>query len=472
MRFNSLDYLWFALVVVGLYFVVPPRFRKPWLLVFSLGFYMYWNPIFILLILYSTTIDYFVALRLGRTEDPRARRGLLALSYVTNFGALFLFKYYDFFASSWAAVLHAVGAPAQPQLLHLVLPVGISFYTFEAISYTTDVYRRTYPPERSYARLLLFITFFPKLIAGPIERAWHLIPQFERTARFEYARVREGLAKILWGLFKKIVIADRLAIYVDAVYNNAGQHVGSTLLLATVFFAFQIYCDFSAYSDIALGTSQILGIDLLRNFRRPYLATSIADFWGRWHISLSTWFRDYVYIPLGGNRHGFWKTQANIFAVFLVSGIWHGANWTFVLWGIWHGTFLLLQNLWNRFVPTLVPPSPAKRWLATLGTLPIVILSWVLFRANTVEDAGHVYREIFTHFDVANFFAGNLKHLAYGFFGIAVLVAVELWTETGGYRIAFRPALKPARWLAYTALAALIVLVGVFDGGQFIYFQF
>jgi len=472
LRFNSFDFLWFALVVVGLFFAIPPRFRKAWLLVWSLAFYMYWNPVFILLILYSTTIDYFVARKLEQTVEVRARRGLLALSYVTNFGALFLFKYYDFFAASWSGALEALGAPAQPALLHLVLPVGISFYTFEAISYTTDVYRRSYPAETSYPRLLLFITFFPKLIAGPIERAWHLIPQFERVHRFEYSRVREGLAKILWGLFKKIVIADRLAIYVDVVYNNAGHHVGSTLLLATVFFAFQIYCDFSAYSDIALGTSQIMGFELLRNFRRPYFATSIADFWSRWHISLSTWFRDYVYIPLGGNRGGFWDTQRNIFTVFLISGIWHGANWTFVLWGIWHSTFLLIQNTWNRYVPTIVPPSKAKRWLLTLGTLPVVVLSWVLFRANTVQDAVHVYREIFTHFAPDLFFAGNKKHLVYGVSGIACLLAIELWTETGGYRFAFRPALKPARWLAYAAIAVLIVLVGVFDGGQFIYFQF
>jgi D-alanyl-lipoteichoic acid acyltransferase DltB (MBOAT superfamily) len=472
MRFNSFDYLFFAVIVISLFFALPYKLRRFWLLAASLFFYMYWSPIFILLILYSTTIDYFVARRLSRTGDSKARRGLLALSYVTNFGALFLFKYYDFFMASWASVTHSLGLPVQPPLLHLILPVGISFYTFEAISYTTDVYRRSYPAEMSYPRLLLFITFFPKLIAGPIERAWHLIPQFERDTRFEYVRVREGLAKILWGLFKKIVIADRLAIYVDAVYNHADHHVGSTLLLATLFFAFQIYCDFSAYSDIAIGTSQIMGYDLLRNFRRPYFATSIADFWGRWHISLSTWFRDYVYIPLGGNRHGFWKTNQNIFTVFLVSGIWHGANWTFVLWGIWHGAFLLLQNVWNRFVPTVVPPGPSKRWLQSIGTFPIVLLSWVLFRANNVADAGHVYREIFTHFDRAHFFAGNLKHLAYGFTGIAILLAVELWTETGGYRRIWLPQAKPARWLAYAGLTVLIVLVGVFDGGQFIYFQF
>jgi len=472
MRFNSFDYLFFFLLVVGPFFAVPFRHRKTWLLAASLFFYMYWSPLFILLILYSTTIDYFVARRLDRTEAVGARRRLLAISYVTNFGALFVFKYYNFFMDSWTNLLHAIGLPLQPPLLHVILPVGISFYTFEAISYTTDVYRRSYPAERDYRRLLLFIVYFPKLIAGPIERAWHLIPQFELRTHFEYARVREGLAKVLWGLFKKIVIADRLAIYVNAVYNNAGHHVGSTLLVATFFFAFQIYCDFSAYSDIAIGTSKVMGIDLLRNFRRPYFATSIGDFWSRWHISLSTWFRDYVYIPLGGNRHGFRKTNQNIFTVFLVSGIWHGASWTFVLWGIYHGVFLLVQNVWNRYVPTLVPPGPIKRCLQTAGTFAIVCLSWVLFRANSLSDAGHIYREIFTHFDPGHFFSGNMKHMVYGLFAVAILLGVELFTESGAYVQIWLPRLKPVRWAAYTAFAMLIVLIGVFDGGQFIYFQF
>jgi len=471
-RFNSFDYLLFFLVVVGPFFAVPYRFRKTWLLAASVFFYMYWSPIFILLILYSTTIDYFVARRLGHTESPGARRRLLALSYVTNFGALFLFKYYNFFMDSWSGLLHSAGLPFQPPFLRVILPVGISFYTFEAISYTTDVYRRSYPPEHDYRRLLLFIVYFPKLIAGPIERAWHLIPQFERKTNFEYARVREGLAKILWGLFKKIVIADRLAIYVNAVYNNAGHHVGSTFVLATVFFAFQIYCDFSAYSDIAIGTSQVIGIDLLRNFRRPYFATSIGDFWRRWHISLSTWFRDYVYIPLGGNRQGFWNMNQNIFTVFLVSGIWHGASWTFVLWGIYHGVFLLVQNLWNRFIPTLVPPRPVKRWLQTAGTFAIVCLSWVLFRANSLADAGHIYREIFTHFSLSQLYVPNMKHIVYGVFGLGVLLSAEFLTESGAYVHFWLPRLKPVRWAAYTGLAVLIALIGVFDGGQFIYFQF
>jgi D-alanyl-lipoteichoic acid acyltransferase DltB (MBOAT superfamily) len=366
------------------------------------------------------------------------------------------------------------GLALDPPLLHLILPIGISFYTFEAVSYTVDVYRNRYPAERSYLRLLLFITFFPKLIAGPIERAGHLIPQFEVEARFEYARVRDGLVQILWGFFKKLVVADRLALYVDAVYSHPAHHVGSTLLLATLFFGFQIYCDFSAYSDIAIGTARVLGIDLLRNFRRPYLASGFGDFWSRWHISLSTWFRDYVYIPLGGNRGGFWRTNRNIFLVFLVSGIWHGANWTFVLWGIAHGCLLLSENLWRRFVS---PRAPAG-WTVPLGvrqaaTFAAVTLTWVLFRASSVADAGYVYGQLFTHFDAGGFYlGGDVRHTAYGVLGIALVCMVERLSEWGVYPKLWSPRLKPMRWAAYASLVMLILLIGVFDGGEFIYFQF
>ena len=476
MKFNSFDYIFFFTAVAAVFFALPFRLRRVWLLGASLFFYMYWSPIFVLLIFYTTTIDYFVTRRLSHVRDVAARRGLLTLSYVTNFGALFVFKYYNFFMGSWGAVMQRVGVPFHAPFLDVILPVGISFYTFEAISYTTDVYHRKYPAERSYPRLLLFILFFPKLIAGPIERAWHLIPQFERRSVIEYARVREGLAKILWGLTKKLVVADRLGIYVDVIYNNVGRHGGGSYLVATVFFAFQIYCDFSAYSDIAIGSSQVMGFELLRNFRRPYFATSIGDFWRRWHISLSTWFRDYVYIPLGGNRHGFWRMNQNLFTVFLVSGIWHGARWTFVLWGLYHGVALLIETIWKRFVPALGAPAALRPWGQRLLTFPVACLSWVLFRANSVHDAGAVYTGMFRDLSVQRFLAenagGNLGQLVYGAAGIAMVLAVELATECGLYGLLWRPVLKPVRWLAYAGLATLIVAIGVFDGGQFIYFQF
>ncbi len=472
MRLNSLDYIFFLLAVIGPFFAIPPRHRKSWLLVASLLFYMYGSPVFVLLIFYSTTVNYFVGRRLELTVAGGARKRLMVVSCVANLGPLLLFKYYNFFAVSWAGVLHAAGLPAQPQLLHLVLPIGISFYTLEAIACTADVYFRRSPAETDYRKLLLFLAFFPTLLAGPIVRARHLIPQFDRTSTFQYERVREGLLKILWGLFKKIVIADRLGLYVDLVYDRPTYHVGSTLLLATFFFGFQVYCDFSAYSDIAIGTSQILGFDLLRNFRRPLFASSFRDYWTRWHISLSTWFRDYVYIPLGGNRRGFWIANLNVLIVFLVSGLWHGAKWTFVLWGLYHGLFLLAQNLWHRYVPAMIPSGPAKRWLQVAATFTVVGLSRVFFRASSVTDALYIYREIFTHFDAARFFPGSLTQMAYGLFGIGVLLAVETFTELGGYPTLFLAPSKPLRWLAYAVGAILLLLVGVLDGGQFIYAQF
>jgi alginate O-acetyltransferase complex protein AlgI len=474
MLFTSFEYVIFFIVVVGGFFALPQRWRKPWLLGASVVFYLSWIPVAILLILYTTTIDYFVARRLARGGTPAVRRGWLALSLVTNLGALFLFKYYDFFVDSWNGLAGLAGVHATPPLLHLVLPLGISFYTFEAISYTVDVFRGRYPAESSYPRLLLFVMFFPKLIAGPIERAGHLIPQFEQRVEFEYDRVRHGLVQILWGFFKKLVVADRLALYVHGVYDYPTHHVGSTMLVATLFFAFQIYCDFSAYSDIAIGTARVLGIDLLRNFRRPYFAVGFSDFWSRWHISLSTWFRDYLYIPLGGNRAGFWRTSLNLWVVFLVSGIWHGANWTFVLWGAAHGVLLLAQNLWIRFV---LPRRPrvlaAPLTLRRAGTFAAVLLTWVLFRANSVHDAFYIYRHIFTAFDARHvYLSGDLRPVVYGVSGIALVWGVEWCSERGLYPRLWTPALRPVRWAAYAGLVMLILLIGVFDGGQFIYFQF
>jgi alginate O-acetyltransferase complex protein AlgI len=472
MRFNSLDYFLFIAAVIVTLFSITQRYRKPWLIIASLFSYMCWSPLFALLILYSTTVNYFVGRRLEASGTSRVRKRLMLISCVANLGPLLLFKYYNFFVGSWAGVLDALGLPAQPPLLHLLLPIGISFYTLEAIAYTADVYFRKSKAETNYGNLLLFLAFFPTILAGPIVRARHLIPQFDRVATFEYERVREGLLKILWGLFKKIVIADRLGVYVDLIYNSPAHHVGSTLTLATLFYSFQVYCDFSAYSDIAIGTSQIMGFDLLRNFRRPIFANSFRDYWSRWHISLSTWFRDYVYIPLGGNRRGFWIANLNVLIVFLVSGLWHGAKWTFVLWGLYHGVFLLGQNLWRRYVPTVIPPGPVKYALQVVATFTVVGFSRVLFRANSVHDAMYIYREIFTHFDSAHFFAGSLTQIVYGVFGIGVLLAVELFTELGGYPTLFHARFKPVRWLAYAGGAILLLLIGVVDGGQFIYARF
>ncbi|CAN5908465.1 hypothetical protein BH23GEM7_BH23GEM7_20090 [soil metagenome] len=366
MLFNSLQFLFFFPVVVALYFATPHRFRWTLLLAASYYFYACWKPEYLLLIIASTLVDYGAALGMGAAATQARRKAFLALSLGSNLGLLFAFKYFNFFNESARALFDQFnlfyGVPA----FDVLLPVGISFYTFQTLSYTIDVYRGQREPERHLGIFALYVSFFPQLVAGPIERSTRLLPQFFEKHEFSADRVSSGLRLILWGFFKKIVIADRLAIYVNEVYGNPAGFDGPTLLLATYFFAFQIYCDFSAYSDIAIGAARVMGFELMQNFRRPYFARSIHEFWQRWHISLSTWFRDYVYIPLGGNRVPFWRWYVNLFAVFLVSGLWHGANWTFVVWGGLHGFYLVFslmtRNVRDRgweALGRLLPARPA-----------------------------------------------------------------------------------------------------------------
>lgn len=342
MLFNSLEFLLFFPVVVALYFATPARYR--WILLLAASYYFYaaWKAEYLVLIIGSTVVDYWAGLRMGRHETRTGRRPFLIASVVTNLGVLFTFKYFNFFNDSVRAVLDRANIFYDVPAFELLLPVGISFYTFQSLSYSIDVYRGQKTPERHLGIFALYVAFFPQLVAGPIERSTHLLPQFFEQHRFEYDRAVDGLRLILWGFFKKLVIADRLAIYVNEVYGNPGAHSGGAIALATYFFAFQIYCDFSGYSDIAIGSARVMGYDLMDNFRRPYFAKSIREFWSRWHISLSTWFRDYVYVPLGGSRVATWVWYSNLMIVFLVSGLWHGANWTFVVWGGLHGTYMVV----------------------------------------------------------------------------------------------------------------------------------
>jgi alginate O-acetyltransferase complex protein AlgI len=344
MLFNSLQFVFFFPVVVALFFAVPQRFRWVLLLAASYYFYAAWRPEYLVLIFGSTVVDYLAGRGMGRFSAPRIRKALLLASVGTNLGILFGFKYLSFFNESVRAVLDQFnifyGAPA----FDILLPVGISFYTFQSLSYTIDVYRGVTPPQRHFGIFALYVSFFPQLVAGPIERSYRLIPQFFQHRGFTREGFSSGLRFMLWGFFMKIVIADRLALYVNPVYADPEMYGGKTLLVATYFFAFQIFCDFAGYSAIAIGAARVLGYDLMENFRRPYFAASIREFWGRWHISLSTWFRDYVYIPLGGNRvDGKARWYANLFIVFLVSGLWHGAAWTFVVWGALHGAYLVVS---------------------------------------------------------------------------------------------------------------------------------
>ncbi|MBW2967124.1 MBOAT family protein, partial [Candidatus Woesearchaeota archaeon] len=349
MLFNSIHFLVFFPVVIVLYYSLAHKHRWILLLISSYYFYMSWKAEYVILIMISTLVDYIAGLQIFRSQSVVRKRLFLVLSILTNIGLLFAFKYFNFFSDSVREILQVFTIQLNPLTLKVLLPVGISFYTFQTLSYTIDVYRGRIMPEKHLGIFAVYVSFFPQLVAGPIERAKNLLPQFYRKVDFDYVLVVAGLKLMLWGFFKKVVIADRLAIMVDYIYGDVTGFTGLSLIIATVFFAFQIYCDFSGYSDIAIGAAQVMGIRLMDNFKRTYLATSASDFWRRWHISLSSWFRDYIYIPLGGNRLSRFRGCLNILVVFLVSGLWHGANWTFVLWGLLHGIYLTASAITAEF---------------------------------------------------------------------------------------------------------------------------
>jgi alginate O-acetyltransferase complex protein AlgI len=361
--FNSLQFVFFFPAVVALYFATPARFRWVLLLAASYYFYAAWKPEYLVLIFASTTVDYACARGMGAWGSDRVRRLLLYASITANIGMLFAFKYLNFFSESARAVLAEFNIFHGVPTFDLLLPVGISFYTFQSLSYTIDVYRGQTKPERHFGIFALYVSFFPQLVAGPIERSYRLLPQFFEHRGFDGPRITSGLRLMLWGFFMKLVIADRLAVYVNEVYSNPQAFAPSTLLLATYFFAFQIFCDFAGYSSIAIGAARVLGYELMQNFNRPYFAASIREFWGRWHISLSTWFRDYLYLPLGGNRVERRRWYLNLLVVFIVSGLWHGAAWTFIVWGALHGSYLVVSLVtsgvrergWQGFAGALTP---------------------------------------------------------------------------------------------------------------------
>ncbi len=470
MLFNSLHFVFFFPIVVAIYFLTPLRWRWAILLVASYYFYMSWRPVYALLIVASTVIDYFCGQQMGKQASQAAKRPYLWLSLAANLGLLFTFKYLGFFAESAAMLM---GRTSTEPLISLVLPVGISFYTFQTLSYTIDVYQGKTEPEPHFGRFALFVSFFPQLVAGPIERSQDLLPQLRNNHRFKFENLVSGSRLMLWGFFKKLVIADRLAMGVNVVYNDLDGKAGTTLILATIFFAIQIYCDFSGYSDIAIGTARILGINLNLNFRRPYLATNIRDFWSRWHISLTTWFRDYVYIPLGGNRTTQTRWLLNIAIIFLVSGLWHGANWTFVVWGALHGGYYIVWILYRKWRPT-VSKSLAWQGLSRLFTLTFVIFAWIFFRANSFADAIYIVTHLGQNWsfslDALNLLGimGTLIAIVF----LAILFAVEIGKEYFNLRERFFQLSRPLRWTAYYALASSILIFGVFSSAEFVYFQF
>jgi alginate O-acetyltransferase complex protein AlgI len=478
MLFNSIQFVIFLPLVVILYFMIPHRFRVYFLLAASYYFYMCWKAEYIFLIMGSTLIDYYAGIQIEKSKTQKRKKRFLILSVITNLGILFSFKYFNFINDSVRTVFDHLnifyGVPA----FRVFLPVGISFYTFQSLSYSIDLYRGVKEKaERNIVLFALYVAFFPQLVAGPIERSTRLIPQFYEKKTLNYENLVEGLKLILWGMFKKLVIADRLAIYVNTVFNNQSEHNGTSLIMATLFFTFQVYCDFSAYSDIAIGSARMMGYDLMINFRRPFFSRSFSEFWKRWHISLITWFRDYLYIPLGGNRVPKWRWYLNIMLVWTISGLWHGAGWNFVLWGSISGLFLLLA-VWLK-------PLRVKFWELTkwsqetrlhratqiLFTFFLFYFVQFFFRANSTGDSLQIIHKVFT--DWGPLFIGEMSHFAYGLFGIIFLIIVEYCQEYYTDSIKFMNSNKIViRYLTYASIIVLILMIGVFDGSQFIYFQF
>jgi alginate O-acetyltransferase complex protein AlgI len=481
MLFNSIEFLIFFPLVVIVYFLVPLRLRIPLLVIASYYFYMSWRAEYIILIIVSTLIDYFAGRKLGGDIRNKSRKIFLALSLISNLGILSFFKYFNFFSESIHSFLSIGNVNYTPAEFSLLLPVGISFYTFQTLSYTINVYRGVQKPESNFIKFALYVSFFPQLVAGPIERADRLLPQFDKENSIDYYRITDGLKLMAWGFFKKLVVADRLAAIVNNVYNDPTNFSGIPLLLATYFFAFQIYCDFSGYSDIAIGAARVLGYNLMENFRQPYFSESIADFWRRWHISLSSWFRDYVYIPLGGNRVGEERLFMNLLIVFIVSGLWHGANWTFVVWGSLHGFLMVASIFGSKFIKRFAPlrfPEP-KSSLVTgvkiFATFHLVLLSWVFFRANSLSDALYIIRNIFTRFEFTTGYGLNLG----GFYEIVItaaalltLLLVDFFREKGFTSSSMRTRPIYLRWALYYVLIFSILLFGEFGISEFIYFQF
>jgi len=474
MLFNSLEFLLFLPIVFVLYWFVFKKlhFQNILILVASYVFYGWWDWRFLSLILLSTIIDYTLGLQIKRTTQIKKRKLLLGVSLFFNLGMLGFFKYYNFFIDSWIEAWAGFGVTMHASSLNIVLPVGISFYTFQTLSYTIDVYRGKLEPTKDFISFASFVSFFPQLVAGPIERATNLLPQFYKKRSFSYDNAVSGMKLILWGLVKKVVIADSCAILVNKIFENYHTESGLALCMGAVYFAFQIYCDFSGYSDIAIGTSRLFGFKLMRNFNYPYFSRDIAEFWRRWHISLSTWFRDYLYIPLGGSRGSKMFQLRNVFIIFLVSGFWHGANWTFIAWGGLNALFFLPLLLTSNNRNNLDDVAP-NGWLPTMKefiqiivTFGLTTVAWIFFRAETITDALLYIQGIF---DWANFMPATIRHKKVIPLLFLFLV-VEWFSRKQEYAIVLD---KKYRMVFYILFAFMILYYGsVEEKSSFIYFQF
>ena len=481
MLFNTMEFFFFFLIITPIYFILPHRIRWCFLLAASYYFYMSWNAKYGVLILLSTVVNYAAAIYIHKAETARGKRLALLSGLGVSLGMLFLFKYYNFAVETFNSISLWLGSGAPLPYHSLLLPVGISFFTFQTLSYTLDVYMGKREPERHFGIFALYVSFFPQLVAGPVERSTRLMPQFHEVKRFRWANLWPGLQLIMTGLIKKVVIADRLAVLVNAVYGDIPGHSGPELALATVFFAFQIYCDFSGYTDIAIGTARIMDFDLMKNFDRPYLSRSVNEFWRRWHISLSTWFKDYVYVPLGGNRGGELRTAANLLVVFIVSGVWHGASYNFIIWGALNGFYLVLERyllspLYAR-LDARFPGNPVIALPRILFTFTLITFSWIFFRAATLSDAIAVITAITAGSAVfrPDTLGVSPHDLTVSIAAIACLLLVEALSHI---RIPqFTDSKKPfvLRLAVFYAMFFVLILMGVYganDASQFIYFTF
>ena len=486
MLFNSIDFAIFLPIVFILYWFITNKnlkLQNLLIVIASYTFYGWWDWRFLSLIIFSTIVDYSIGIALSKQENYNKRKLLLWSSILVNLGFLGFFKYYNFFIDNFITAFSFFGSDIKPNTLSIILPVGISFYTFQTLSYTIDVYRKNLKPTQDIVAFSAFVSFFPQLVAGPIERATNLLPQFYKKRQFDYNKAVDGMRQILWGLFKKVVIADNCAQYANEIFNNSSEYSGSTLVLGALFFTFQIYGDFSGYSDIAIGTSRLFGFNLKQNFAFPYFSRDIAEFWRRWHISLSTWFRDYLYIPLGGSRGGTWNKIRNTFIIFIVSGFWHGANWTFISWGALNAIYflpILLTNNNRKNLDTVANgklfPS-FKETALMLLTFGLTVFAWIFFRAENIEHAISYISDLFLGLaEYRNYYRSYRYIYKIGIPFIIIFISficIEWLGRKDQFAISFS-TLKLPKIARYILYYFLIISILWFSGKeqQFIYFQF
>lgn len=479
MLFNSIEFAVFFPIVSALYFLLPQAYRTAMLLMASCVFYMAFIPAYILILALTIIIDYFAGIYLERAEGG-ARRTLLGVSIVATCAVLFVFKYFHFVTDNFVGLAALFGWQLASPTIKIILPIGLSFHTFQSLSYVVEVYRRKQKAERDFVTYATYVMFFPQLVAGPIERPQNLLHQFYERHSFDYAGVTSGLKRMAWGFFKKLVIADRLALYVNDVYAHPQDFNGLQLTIGTVFFAYQIYCDFSGYSDIAIGAARVLGFRLMENFNTPYYSQSVSEFWHRWHISLSSWFRDYLYIPLGGSRVGRCRRYANLLVTFGVSGLWHGANWTYVVWGLVNGLYLVAGTLSHGLrskvfgATGLVEDNPLRVGLRIVSTFTLTCVGWVVFRARNLGDAWYVLTHFASNWDIGEIGTEQflLRQLPVAVGGIAVLEIGQALQQRVSIPSLIARLPWTGRWAVYGVFLLAVILFGVYRKSQFIYFQF